>query len=297
MDMSVVHGSIVVGVDGSEPAAAALDWAIRQAAAERRPLTVVHACGVPGAMQDFEDIVAHERGLRSVGRSIAREAVEDVRLADSTVAVESLVTMGHPETVLVEASESADLLVVGARGRGTVASALLGSVSAVVARESVCPVVIVREFEEADDEEDGPRRVVCGVDGSPVSTAAVEFAFRMASVRRAPLTLLHATWDRREQASSLIDLRTYAEKVNLNEQEERLVSETVAGLCEKYPDVAVTECYRRGEPVRQLVEASRDASLLVVGTRSRRLLATTLLGSVSRGVSERAYCPVAVVRP
>lgn len=297
MDMSVVHGSIVVGVDGSEPAAAALDWAVRQAAAERRPLTVVHACGVPGAMQDFEDIVAHERGLRSVGRSIAREAVEDVRLADGTVAVESLVTMGHPETVLVEASESADLLVVGARGRGTVASALLGSVSAVVARESVCPVVIVREFEEVDDEEDGPRRVVCGVDGSPVSTAAVEFAFRMASVRRAPLTLLHATWDRREQASSLIDLRTYAEKVNLSEQEERLVSETVAGLCEKYPDVAVTECYRRGEPVRQLVEASRDASLLVVGTRSRRLLATTLLGSVSRGVSERAYCPVAVVRP
>lgn len=296
MDMSVVHGSIAVGVDGSEPAAAAVDWAIRQAAAERRPLTVVHACGVPGAMQDFEDIVAHERGLRSVGRSIVREAVEDVRLADGTVAVESVVTMGHAERVLVEASESADMLVVGARGRGTVTSALLGSVSAVVARESVCPVVIVREFEEPDDDQ-GPRRVVCGVDGSPVSTAAVEFAFRMASVRRAPLTLLHATWDRREQASSLIDLRSYAEKVNLNEEEERRVSETVAGLCEKYPDVSVTESYRRGEPVRQLVEASRDASLLVVGTRSRRLLATTLLGSVSRGVSERAYCPVAVVRP
>lgn len=296
MDMSVVHGSIVVGVDGSEPAAAALDWAIRQAAAERRPLTVVHACGVPGAMQDFEDIVANERGLRSVGRSIAREAVEEVRRADRTVAVESVVTMGHPERMLVEASESADLLVLGARGRGTVASALLGSVSAVVARESVCPVVIVRELADPDDEDD-PGRVVCGVDGSPVSTAAVEFAFRMASVRRAPLTLLHATWDRREQASALIDLRSYAEKVNLSEEEERLVAETVAGLCEKYPDVTVTECYRRGEPVRQLVEASRDASLLVVGTRSRRLLATTLLGSVSRGVSERAYCPVAVVRP
>lgn len=296
MDMSVVHGSIVVGVDGSEPAAAALDWAVRQAAAERRPLSVLHACGVPGAMQDFEDIVAHERGLRSVGRSIAREAVAELRRGDRTVAVESLVTMGHPERMLVEASESADLLVVGARGRGTVASALLGSVSAVVARESVCPVVIVRELQEPDDA-DGPRRIVCGVDGSPVSTAAVEFAFRMASVRRAPLTLLHATWDRREQASALVDLRSYAEKVNLSAEEERLVSETVAGLCEKYPDVTVTECYRRGEPVRQLVEASRDASLLVVGTRSRRLLATTLLGSVSRGVSERAYCPVAVVRP
>ncbi|HEX5770040.1 MAG TPA: universal stress protein [Nocardioidaceae bacterium] len=296
MDMSVVHGSVVVGVDGSEPAAAALEWAAGQSALERRPLTVVHACGLPGAMQDFEDIVANERGLMSVGRSIVREAVQDVRLADPTVGVESVVVMGHPETVLLEASETAELLVVGARGRGTVASALLGSVSAVVARESLCPVVIVREFDVRDDE-DEPRPVVVGVDGTPVSTAAVELAFRMASVRGAPLTLLHATWDLREQASSLIDLRSYAEKVNLSEQEERLVSETVAGLCEKYPDVAVTESYRRGEPVRRLVEASREASLVVVGTRGRRMLATTLLGSVSRGVVERAYCPVAVVRP
>ncbi len=296
MDMSVVHGSIVVGVDGSEPAAAALEWAAHQASLENRPLTVVHGCGLPGAMQDFEDIVANERGLRSVGRSILREAVQDVHLAHPTIAVKSLVTMGHPETVLLEASETADLLVVGARGRGTVASALLGSVSAVVARESVCPVVVVRTYDEREEQEE-PRRVVVGVDGTPVSTAAVEFAFRMASVRRAPLTLLHATWDLREQASSLIDLRSYAEKVNLSEEEERLVSETVAGLCEKYPDVAVTESYRRGEPVRRLVEASRDASLVVVGTRARRLLATTLLGSVSRGVMERAYCPVAVARP
>jgi len=295
MDMSVVHGSVVVGVDGSEPAAAALDWAVRQAAVEGRELIVVHACGVPGAMQDFEDIVANERGLMSVGRSIAREAVREARLTDATIGVDSIVTMGHAETVLGEASESADLVVLGARGRGTVASALLGSVSATLARESHCPVIIIRAFDESP-EEDG-RPVVVGVDGTPVSSAAVEFAFRMASLRGAPLTLLHATWDLREQAAPVADLRSYAEKVNLSEDEERLVAETVAGLCEKYPDVAVTESYRRGEPVRRLVEASREASLVVVGSRGRRLLATTLLGSVSRGVAERAYCPVAVVRP
>jgi nucleotide-binding universal stress UspA family protein len=295
MDMSVVHGSVVVGVDGSEPAAAALDWAVRQSALEGRRLTVVHACGVPGAMQDFEDIVANERGLRSVGRSIAREAVADARLTEPTIGVESLVTMGHPETVLMEASETADMVVVGARGRGTVASALLGSVSATLARESHCPVVVVRTYDEAPEPDERP--VVAGVDGTPVSSAAVEFAFRMASLRGAPLTLLHATWDLREQVSSVMDVRSYREKVNLSEEEERLVAETVAGLCEKYPDVTVTETYRRGDPVRQLVEASRTAGLVVVGTRGRRLLATTLLGSVSRGVVERAYCPVAVVRP
>src|SRR5512139_575737 len=295
MDMSVVHGSVVVGVDGSEPAAAALDWAVREAALEGRELIVVHACGVPGAMQDFEDIVANERGLKSIGRSIAREAVQDARLSDPTIGVDSVVTMGHAERVLVEASETADMVVVGARGRGTVASALLGSVSATLARESHCPVVVVRTYDEAPEEDLRP--VVVGVDGTAVSSAAVEFGFRMASLRGAPLTLLHATWDLREKAAPVADLRTYAEKVNLSEEEERLAAETVAGLREKYPDVVVTETYRRGEPVRQLVEASRGASLVVVGSRGRRLLATTLLGSFSRGVAERAYCPVAVLRP
>ena len=298
MDMSVVHGSVAVGVDGSEPAAAALDWAVGQAALEGRPVAVVHACGIAGTRADFEDIVANERGLMSVGRSIVSGTVDEVRRVHPAVGVRSVVTMGHPESILLEASETADMLVVGARGRGTVASALLGSVSARVARESACPVVVVRDVE-------GPGRpgtaevrpVVVGIDGTGASSAAVEFAFRMASVRRSPLTVLHATRDLKDQAASLVDLRSYSEKVDFSEAEERLVAEQMSGLCEKYPDVTVTETYRRGDPVRALVAASRDASLVVVGTRGRRLLATTLLGSVSRGVVERAYCPVAVVRP
>lgn len=316
--MSVVHGSVVVGVDGSEASAAALDWAVRQAAVEARPLILVHACGVPGAIRDFEDIVANERGLMSVGRTIAREAEAGVRHADPSVGVESVVTMGSADTVLVEASETADVVVVGARGRGAIASALLGSVSATLARESQCPVVVVRGLPAGADaprtiprtipaqpagtdvtaaHDAQPRPVVVGVDGTPVSSNAVEFAFRMASLRGLPLTILHATRGPREQLASVVDVRTYAEKVNLSEEEELLVAETVHGLCEKYPDVSVTEVYRRGEPVHQLVEASHRAALVVVGTRGRRLLKTTLLGSVSRAVVERAGCPVAVVRP
>ena len=293
MDMSVVHGTVVVGVDGSEAGSAALLWAVRAAALEGRGLTVVHATGFAGAMDDLEDVLASERGLLSVGRSIVREAVREARAADWTVGVESVVTTGDPSTMLVEASETAAMVVLGARGRGAVVSALLGSVSAPVIREAACPVVVVRSA--ADVLRDGP--VVVGVDGTPASTAAVEHAFHAASVRGRPLTVLHATWDLREHVSSVVDLRTYAQKVNLSEEEERLVAETMAGLGEKYPDVAVTEMYRRGDPVHQLVEASRAASLVVVGTRGRRLVRSRLLGSVSRGVVERAACPVAVVRP
>lgn len=298
--MSVVHGSVVVGVDGSAASSAALDWAVRYASREARTLTVVHACGLPGAIADFEDILASERGLKSVGRAIAREAEHDARLTAPEVAVTSVVVMGNAGTVMVEASETAAVVVTGARGRGAITSALLGSVSGQLTREAHCPVVVVREPADglADTFADvGDRPVVVGVDGTPASTAAVEFAFHHASMHRAPLTVLHATWDLRERTSSVLDLTSYEERINLSEEQERLVAETVAGLCEKYPDVTATELYRRGDPARRLVEASRGASLVVVGSRGRRLLSSTLLGSVSRAVVERAECPVAVARP
>ncbi|HJR37410.1 MAG TPA: universal stress protein [Nocardioidaceae bacterium] len=283
MDMSVVHDSVVVGVDGSPAGAAALSWAARYAAVESRALTVVHACGFPGAMPDFEDIIASERGLRSVGRTIAAEAECDARVLEPLVAMRTMVVMGNAAPVLVEASETAALVVVGARGRGALASMLLGSVSSQVTREAQCPVVVVRD--DASEAVRGP--VVVGVDGTAASSAAVEFAFHRAAMERRPLTVLHASWDLRTRVSAVPDLSSYAERV----------AETVAGLCERYPDVAVTERYRRGEPVRQLVEASREASLVVVGSRGRRLLSRALSGSVSRAVAERAACPVAVARP
>ncbi len=290
--MSVVHGSVVVGVDGSEASAAALDWAVRSASLESRPLTVVHACGLPGAMSDFEDLLASERGLRSIGRGLARKAESAARRSAPELAVSSVVVMGSPGNVLVEASETAALVVVGARGRGAIASVLLGSVSGQVAREAHSPVVLVRGT--ADETR---RPVVVGVDGTQASTSAVEFAFHQASMRDVPLTALHATWDLRERSSSVLGVMSYEGRVDLGEEQERMVAETVAGLSEKYPDVIVTEVYRRGDPARKLVAASRDASLVVVGSRRRRLLSSTLLGSVSQAVAERAECPVAVARP
>lgn len=290
--MSVVHGSVVVGVDGSDGSRAALAWGVRQAACELRHVTVVHACGLPGPMDDFEDIDASEEGLRAVGRAVVREAVADLRRTRGRIGLESVVCMGHPDVVLSEASETAAMVVVGARGRAAISSSLLGPVSTQLTREAHCPVVVVR----------GPvapetAPVVVGVDGTSASTAAIQFAFHVASTRRLPLTVLHTMWDLRERASSIIDTRSYAAKVDRAEDEELLVAETIAGLGEKYPDVAVTEDFRTGDPVQHLVEVSRRSSLVVVGTRARGRVRATLRGSVSHAVAERADCPVAVVRP
>lgn len=292
MDMSLVRGSVVVGVDGSEASAAAVDWAARFAVREARTLSVVHACGLPGRMPDLADVLDCERGLLSVGGRLAEDAVVEARLTEPDVRVRSLVVLGSAGNALVEASETATVVVVGARGRGAVARALLGSVSDQVARESCCPVVVVRDRAMSSG-----RPVVVGVDGTPASTAAVEFAFHRAAVRSVPLHVLHASWGVRGRASAGVELTGYARRITLSAEQERFVAELVAGLSEKYPEVTVTEVYRRGDAVGELVAASRDASLVVVGARGRRRSVSSVLGSVSRAVAERAECPVVVARP
>jgi len=75
------------------------------------------------------------------------------------------------------------------------------------------------------------------------------------------------------------------------------VSEALAGLHERYPDLVVEPVLSRTHPVEALVRASRQARLLVLGSRGLGTFRSLLLGSVSREVVQRADCSVLVVRP
>jgi nucleotide-binding universal stress UspA family protein len=140
-------GVIVVGVDQSEGARAALRFALEEARLRQARLRVVHAwqfgyIGAPG----------FEGSLPAVGGDLAEfheaaEAALDETLrgvvADG-VAIERRVDQGAAAPVLIEESRDADLLVVGSRGHGGFAQLLLGSVSQQCAQHAFCPVVIVR---------------------------------------------------------------------------------------------------------------------------------------------------------
>ncbi|HSE70465.1 MAG TPA: universal stress protein [Nocardioidaceae bacterium] len=297
---SVARGSVVVGVDGSRQAIAAVRWAARFASDERRTLTLVHACGGLADWAGLEDVMSSERSAR--GRAVLVEAWDAVRERFGDLHAVSVVDPGQPGGVLVEASQTAAVVVVGGRGSGSLARMLLGSVADQVARSAWCPVVVVHELEERTEVAPGggladERPVVVGVDGSPASVAAIDFAFRVASVRGRQVELLHATWDLRERASGVLDTRSYEAKVEVEERAERMVAETVAGFGEKYPDVTVLEDYRNGDAAEELVRASARASLVVVGAHGHNRLHALVLGSVSSAVAARAECPVAVVRP
>jgi len=141
--------TIVIGIDNSEGAKAALRFALEEARLRKATLRAVHAwqfayLGAPGiegtlphAGNEFEELrSAAEGALDGTIREVAAEA-EDVK-------VERRVVQGAPAAVLIEESRGADLLVVGSRGLGGFAQLLLGSVSQQCAHHAECPVVIVR---------------------------------------------------------------------------------------------------------------------------------------------------------
>ena len=145
---------IVVGVDGSESSKAALRWAIRQAKltggsvdaviAWRFPSTYGWAPS-PGSMPDLE----------GNAKSILIAALAEVSALEPDVLVRPIVTEGNAAEALLRAADGADLLVVGSRGHGELASALLGSVSMHCVLHAHCPVLVFRDG-MGDSPEGGP---------------------------------------------------------------------------------------------------------------------------------------------
>jgi nucleotide-binding universal stress UspA family protein len=141
---------ILVGVDGSEHSRRALSWAMRQAAQEHVPLTVVtvHPDPVRPATEIYWGVHAYPEDSHNleVARNAVAEIVDKVasEMGESAPEVTVTAVTGDPAQELVKASSDADMIVVGSRGSGGFAELLLGSVSSKVAHHAACPVVVIR---------------------------------------------------------------------------------------------------------------------------------------------------------
>ena len=136
-------GRIVAGIDGSPPSLDALAWAARQAELTGSALVVVTTWEWPASTgwaipvpDNFDPAADTADGLET--------SLAAVRAEHPGLTIETRVVEGHPAPVLVEASRSADLLVVGSRGRGAFAGMVLGSVSEHCVSHAHCPVVVFR---------------------------------------------------------------------------------------------------------------------------------------------------------
>ena len=290
------NAALVVGVDGSEGSRAALIWSAQEAHRRQLPLRIVAAAGLDAVMpatasELWGHLWAHQE---SWANDVVNEAAD---LARQTAPVEPQTAVYLKETAVIALqgeAESAGLLVVGSRGRGAAIASRLGSTAIVLTQQASCPVVVVPggpfDVETGGD-------VVVGVDGSPTSQRAVEFAFAEAALRKTGLTAVHAwtlPWLR-----STLSIRHEVVNVTrpaLQQEAAAVLSESLAEIRQKHPAVPVVEQVVEERPAVALVEASHDAPLLVVGSRGRGGISGLLLGSVSHAVLHQAPCPVAVIR-
>ena len=285
----VPGGTVVVGVDGSPTSDLALGWAVEEATRKGLPLHIIHAFSYGYPMTDI-GIGYAINGLRQLADGVRKDAFARARRANPELVITWSEPACRPAPALVDASEMADTLVVGARGMSAARGVFLGSVSVQVAAHARCPVVIVHDTPA----QAAGASVVVGVDGSDASSSTIAYAYEQAASRGVGLTVVHAWWlDHVEGAAAsaiwTVDWQTFAA------EEQALVAESLAGWQEKYPEVAVRRHSVRGLPVEALIRQSEQACLVVVGTRGRGGFGGLLLGSVSQGVMHRAQCPVAIV--
>jgi nucleotide-binding universal stress UspA family protein len=141
-----------------------------------------------------------------------------------------------------------------------------------------------------------PGPVLVGVDGSPSSDAALRFAFDEASMRGVPLVALNSWWMLPRDNLGPVYPGTYDDLERATDEAQRLLAEAVAGWSADYPDIELEKrSPHEMNPSIALIDASRDAGLVVVGSRGRGGFVGLLLGSVGRDMVGNAQCPVAVV--
>jgi nucleotide-binding universal stress UspA family protein len=290
-------GRIVVGYDGSDHSEAALKWAAAEAERRGRPLTVLHVLDylgwIPSPMGPFGwPEVEDERVVR-----IAQSGADRARRMADLIDVSAITRVAQVPGTLIEFSRDAELLVVGTRGHGELAGAVLGSVAFAVSAHAQCPVVVVR----GEAALPGPGRpVVVGVDGSARSDEAVRYAADVAAAARAPLTVVSAyrtlTSEAWAEAYPYLEAEGRPEFDTAARRSAATAASTGARTArDAYPGLDITERVVEGLPATVLANAADRAGLLVVGSRGHGGFTGLVLGSVSHALIHCAPCPVTVI--
>lgn len=296
---------VLVGFDGSAQGKPALHYAARAAQRRNIPLTVITVFDVPTMTYGTLAAVpprSEEEASREVAEGILAQARE--YLQEYPGEVNFRTERGNPTGVLVDLSAKAQLAVVGARGRGGFLGRILGSVAAALPAHARCPTIVVpRDYAVGEGHEsenftpvDLDTPVVVGVDGSAQSRLALLQGGQAASERGVTLHIVMMvpaldgllSWYPEVSAESGYNSRRRAElQESLKEEADWLASHI--------PDVAVIARCEVGEAAEELAKKTASAQLTVVGTRGYGGLASTVLGSVSRGLLNHATGPVMVV--
>jgi len=292
--MSRMTSTITVGVDGSDAALTAVEWAAKEAAFRKMNLhllstTSIADIGYPERSVISPDVLAALQDEVQTTLRIAKTRAIDVTPG---IPVSIAYAFARPVDALRDASSRSALTVVGRRGAGGFRRLLAGSVALSLPAHARGPVVVVPHPKHT-----GTRSgIVVGISGENNDKAVLGAAYPEASFRQSALVAVHA-WD----ADSLFVPRLatnpliVAEIARVEAEERRLLEERLDGWVDQFPDVPVRAVIRRCSAAAAVLDMADDSEMVVLGSRGRGPVTSALLGSTSRSVIQHAFCPVMVV--
>jgi nucleotide-binding universal stress UspA family protein len=285
----------VVGLDGSDHARDALKWA-RAVITDDDRIVAVHAWEIP-IVTGYEAVAAVDT---TAVEQAAKEFLTSTISEGDDARIEGRLVTGHPGRALVEVAGElgeAAVIVVG-HGGSSKAALLLGSTANYVMHHTKAPVVVVRGSCRLP-----VRRVVVGIDDphghehlDPPSLAALRWSVELPGVER--VEVHHSAFVPSMVAGPLS--QPGGESQDAEQQDARLLRESIAratgGSGDAPNGAEVVPVITSRNAAFDLIEASRDADLVVVGSRGRRGLVELIAGSTSLEVTAHCHCPVAVLR-
>jgi nucleotide-binding universal stress UspA family protein len=282
-------GVIVVGFDGSVHARLALKWGADEAKRRHALLRILFA--PDGDAVNVPGWYGSDGSGCGPAEAVIDEGVALVATRHPSVLTRGEVVEWPPAMVLTQASRAADLMVMGARGRGGFDELLLGSVTDQCLHHAHCPVVVVHS--DVDDPVVSPAhpRIVVGVDGSLGAARALRWAVNEAAVRSAVVDAVFAWQYPPVGVFSIGPVQGY----------QSLAREILDAAADHAHELAPAVPFRTSSTfsatVPALIDASSRADLLVVGSQSHGGFRTALLGSVAQQCARHASCSVVVIRP
>ncbi|GAA1758027.1 universal stress protein [Pseudarthrobacter sulfonivorans] len=272
---------IAVATNDSPQSQAAVQWAASRAAKAGVPLTILYV------VDDrwMADPIPWTGELLEKGEQLLQSAAGRMT-GTLPLEVTTKVLEGGIADSLRKYSSQVSMLVVGSG-----APHLGGSLTdraLQVAAAAKCPVAVIGVTEA-----EGGQGVVVGVDGSEEATQAVAFAAAEADREGQELTVVYAIWEPDKWVDSGALTQSLTQRIE--DEEQMVLSETVSGLREDYPDLVVHRIMdTKREPAEALVKAAAGARLLVVGSRGRGGFKRLLLGSTAHAVLTQLPCPTVI---
>ncbi|WP_406306559.1 universal stress protein [Streptomyces sp. NBC_00879] len=279
-------GTVVVGVDGSANAATAADWAAAEADRRGRPLRLLYAADTYRRAL-YASVETVER-VRQRGRDVLKDTADRLAEQYPELQINKELSPREPTVSLLDAAGSDGTIVVGNRGYGGFAALLLGSVGLRVAAGATVPVVVVRGAAQGA----GAGVVVAAVRDED-DLDCVRHAARAAELRKASLRLL-SVWQVLRYVGMVATMLDDVDEIA--QQHLHRVSTLADRIRDEFPELTVTADVEEGASVAgTLVEASRQADLLVMGGRRPPDAFGPTLGRVTHAVLHHAECPVELI--